>query len=295
MRKIALASLISALTIFLVVCMCLAQIVAEPDSEGGAGGRGDAHLVDPHAGFWEATSATSSFVFAMAGQKIYLEMMAEMRDPSEFPKALYAATPIMFLSYTAVSLTGYAIRGDQAPLYLMDVLSAGSAPKTFASLLMLVHMMISYTLNSQVLCRRIHRLVDPVLVDVHDPNHPRYKEARTQWAKISGSVMFAAWTLSNSIPFFSDFIELIGSLCSAPLALGLPALFYWEACRRNFVRMSVNEARLLWTFGAASVALIVFGTVAALRDFVHHSKEYGAPFDCFCEAESCNAKVNNGV
>ena len=52
-------------------------------------------------------SSASKFVFAMGGQKIYLEMMAAMREPTHFPRSLYSATPAMLLVYAFVSIASY--------------------------------------------------------------------------------------------------------------------------------------------------------------------------------------------
>eukprot|EP00941_MAST-03F_sp_MAST-3F-sp1_P006294 g6294.t1 len=201
LHSVSFASIISALTIWIVLCLCVVELLSDGydiDMDGkegmsnasaipGANKVGKRHWFDPELDFWTFSSALSSFVFAMAGQKIYLEMMAEMRDPDDFPKALYAATPVMFMTYAIVCVLGYSLRGDASPLYLMDVIPFGFG-KTVANLLMLIHMMISYTLNQQVLCRRAHRWYDAELVDVMDETHPKYKSARRQWFFISLSI-----------------------------------------------------------------------------------------------------------
>jgi len=100
----------------------------------------------------------SSYVFAMSGQKIYLEMMAEMRRPEQFPRSLYTATPTVLLSYAFVCGTGYILRGDRVPRYLMAVLQY-DVKRSVSNFLMLIHIVISYVLNQQVLCRvRLHSL-----------------------------------------------------------------------------------------------------------------------------------------
>lgn len=96
-------------------------------------------------------------------------MMAEMREPADFPKALFTATPVMFVIYAFITCFTYYHLGNNTPPYLLDILgdpalmgSAGGegvggvaspwAPGTVitAHVLMLIHMIISYTLNSQV-------------------------------------------------------------------------------------------------------------------------------------------------
>ena len=107
-------------------------------------------------------------------------MMAEMREPADFPKALFTATPVMFVIYAFITCFTYYHLGDNTPPYLLDILgdpalmgSAGGegagggaspwAPGTVitAHVLMLIHMIISYTLNSQVtICTAARARVD---------------------------------------------------------------------------------------------------------------------------------------
>ena len=107
-------------------------------------------------------------------------MMAEMREPADFPKALFTATPVMFVIYAFITCFTYYHLGNNTPPYLLDILgdpalmgSAGGegagggaspwAPGTVitAHVLMLIHMIISYTLNSQVtICTAARARVD---------------------------------------------------------------------------------------------------------------------------------------
>ncbi len=94
-------------------------------------------------------SNTGTFVFAWSGQKIYLEIMSEMRDASEFPKSLYASYPVIFTFYACVVVIGYAFQGRKAPGYILETLNF-SGTKSFANVMMFLHMQISFTLNIQV-------------------------------------------------------------------------------------------------------------------------------------------------
>ena len=60
------------------------------------------------ATIFDIFASTSKFVFVMEGQRIYLEMMSAMREPSHFPRSLYSATPIILIVYAFVSIASYA-------------------------------------------------------------------------------------------------------------------------------------------------------------------------------------------
>ena len=46
-----------------------------------------------------------------------------------------------------------------------------------------------------------------------------------QWFGITSVVMIATYTLANLIPFFDDFVELVGSMLSPFLAFLFPCIF----------------------------------------------------------------------
>ena len=60
------------------------------------------------ATIFDIFSSACKFVFVMGGQRIYLEMMVAMREPSHFPRSLYSGTPVMLLVYVFVSIATYA-------------------------------------------------------------------------------------------------------------------------------------------------------------------------------------------
>ena len=60
------------------------------------------------ATIFDIFSSVCKFVFAMGGQRIYLEMMAAMREPSHFPRSLYSGTLVLLIVYAFVSIATYA-------------------------------------------------------------------------------------------------------------------------------------------------------------------------------------------
>merc|ERR1712066_435996 len=91
-----------------------------------------------------------------------------------------------------------------------------------------LHVLVSFTLNSQLLTRALQVRIWPSSVNDGD----KKKEA-LQWLGISTCTVLASWLVGNAIPFFSDLEGLISSICVGPTTFGFPALFYLLACRKN--------------------------------------------------------------
>ena len=86
LHNLSFLSAVSAVTITLAVGVCLASVVLEspPLTSDNA-----TKLIETDSTFMEAFTAITGIVFAYSGQSIYLEMMAEMRQPKEFPKVFF--------------------------------------------------------------------------------------------------------------------------------------------------------------------------------------------------------------
>ena len=53
-------------------------------------------------------STVCTFMFAMNGQRIFLDMMSVMREPSHFSRSLYSGTLVILIVYAFVSVATYA-------------------------------------------------------------------------------------------------------------------------------------------------------------------------------------------
>mmetsp|Transcript_17053 Transcript_17053/g.32354 ORF Transcript_17053/g.32354 Transcript_17053/m.32354 type:complete len:242 (-) Transcript_17053:212-937(-) len=100
--------------------------------------------------FFEAYNPVSSFIFAYQGQSVFLEIMSEMKDSSEWPKALWLGQSIMIPVYTATAFAGYYFQGDNVPDFLPDALSDGPL-KTIIDIFIAYHVLAAYLLNNVAL------------------------------------------------------------------------------------------------------------------------------------------------
>ena len=170
-------------------------------------------LVDFHTGI----------IFAYAGQTIYPEMIAEMEHPQDFPKALCVSTPYLLSVYTIVGCTAYYYYGAAAPDYLMDILSYNWT-RTFGGVMMMIHMIISYTITQQVVTRAVHRLVWRETINALDRKDPLFWKGTCHWFTISTLHLVAAYVVANSIPIFSQLNGLIGAVLSPFLSFVIPCV-----------------------------------------------------------------------
>ena len=64
---------------------------------------------------------------------------------------------------------------------------------------MFLHILVTYTLNQQILGRAIHLLWDTKLANTIKPSEPNFWKGQIQWAVITTGLMFMCWFISNLI------------------------------------------------------------------------------------------------
>ncbi|QDZ17624.1 transmembrane amino acid transporter [Chloropicon primus] len=224
-------------------------------------------------GFLSAFSAMGSLVFAYGGQGMYLETMSEMKNPKDFPKALSVFMTLIILIYVWSSTSLYFRYGDTSYGYVIFNMG-NNAMQTAASTCMVLHVFVSFCLNSQLLTRAIQVRLFPSNVSANN------KKEALQWLCISTCTVLSSWLVSNAIPFFSDMEAIISSLCVGPTTFGFPALFYLLACRRNGKVVPLWERALCYCMILIAIFFVTVGTGVDIYTIIENAGTYGRPFTC---------------
>ena len=105
--------------------------------------------------------------------------------------------------------------------------------------------------------------------------------AASHWLAITSTTGALAFVLACSIPFFSQLLSIIASLCMSPLALGFPAGLWILAWRqREGLDVHLVEKVLCWGMVALCILLMVVGAATSTLALVDQWKTFGKPFSC---------------
>ena len=105
--------------------------------------------------------------------------------------------------------------------------------------------------------------------------------AASHWLAITSTTGALAFVLACSIPFFSQLLSIIASLCMSPLALGFPAGLWILAWRqREGLDVHLVEKVLCWGMVALCAATMVVGSTTSTLALVDQWKTFGKPFSC---------------
>jgi amino acid permease len=271
LHGIASLSLLSTASIVLVLLLLVPALLASQPRTFAT----QASL-PPGQTFLQSSSSLGSFVFAYQGQSIFLEIMREMKNPSDFPKVVFAANGLMLFSYASICAVGYGAHGDQITSFLPDALPEG-AVRSIVGLLLAYHTLVSYLLTGQPLHRAVHKMIWP-----HTCDEFSSREAAMHWAAVTLSFLVFAFFVANGIPFFSDFQDLLGNLFGAATLFGWPAFFYLKGRRLRGLPISTRDWICCGIF--LFLLLPLFTLVGTLNSILQISRDWskaGAhPFEC---------------
>jgi vesicular inhibitory amino acid transporter len=230
--------------------------------------------------FLQVYGRTSSIVFAFQGQSIYYEIMREMKDSRDFGKAVTIANSMMGSVYlvTCLIVTYFSYTFmHEVPEFLPNSISVHETlTRTVVGLLLSYHVTISYILNNQPLSNAIHAMVSPDSLLDYDTYH-----GRMIWFCITTTLLIFSVLVANTIPYFSTFQSLVGSLMGAPLMFGWPAFFYWRASWNQDGAMHRLDVVLCLVFLFIFLPLCtILGTISAVQDLLNDWSTSGLPFQC---------------
>ncbi|CAE8639134.1 unnamed protein product [Polarella glacialis] len=224
----------------------------------------------------------SLFTFGMTSQFMLIEIIAEMKDPAELPKA-YAgiSAPFQLGAFGLVGLGGYYYVGDAVQGMIIESLPFGGA-LTAACVCLVIHMLISYLIKGVVFCGSLQRFFDPAYASPTDTR----KRSWLSWNVVVISTAICAWLFANLIPFFTEAVDLVGASVTPLSCWIIPIGMYlrcsWD-CEDDKLRIGFFEGVLLVIEIALALVLMIFGSASAMETIVAGWTTFGYPFACHCQ------------
>lgn len=233
--------------------------------------------------FTGVMSGLSTYAFGMTSQFMLTEIVAEMKNPEELPKAYTNISgPFQLVAFMAAGLGGYYFLGDKSAAMINENLPFNVTFRVAAGCLT-IHMLITYLIKNVVFSTAIARTIRE---DWSHPDDTR-KRSLSCWC---GAVIFAvaaAWLLANLVPFFGDAVDLLGASVTPLSCWVIPILMF---CRQYYDTEAEARPKVTaweWICMALelllALVLMVVGTRTTVGTIVEHWNTYGQPFDCHCE------------
>ncbi|KKY14779.1 putative t-complex protein 1 subunit eta [Diplodia seriata] len=197
LKKVSYLSIASFISIGAAVIITMAGVGAAPP--------------DPHVDATIKTSLASAFlsttniVFAYAGHVAFFTFISELKDPREFPKALFTLQAADTSMYIIVAIVVYRYSGPDVASPALG--STGNVVKRVAYGIALPTIVIAGVIYGHVAAKYIY---------VRAFKGSRHMHSRTWlgfggWAAITLVIWVIAWVIAESIPNFNTLLGLISS------------------------------------------------------------------------------------
>lgn len=221
--------------------------------------------------------ALSKITFSYVGCFVYLEMMYEMEDSTQFNKSFLISGPVQIGLYLLVGLSAYSFSGTNASDSIVkevDPSTDGGLLST-AAVFLCLHLVESYFIMSYGFHNNVHMIISP---STHTDKGWR---GRLVWFCITLFTLCFAYVISNGVTFFDSLVSLLGSLFAPILGFHAPCYFYYLSCKQRGVKIPLWEKILLWMFVVYATILLTVGTAANIISLMDDFTSTGTvPFQC---------------
>lgn len=301
-----LACWVAGPTLYVALTLLLYQLFATPTHAH--------HTVTsiwPPLGAQKTTVAFMNIVLTYAGHVVYFELIAHMKQPKDFEKAVVSSQVVIITTYFAVSLLVYtAIGNDVASPFQLSLPT--SITVGVADILMLSHVLISLLLNHNVISKRLFDVMARSLAKKDGASLDVLFGSKAMgaagWIAATAIVTVCAWLLANLVPFFSDVMALLGSVAALNLTYGFPAAAALLQHHRELKQEETKTAELesgeegkcdseepsariftqswievpfCWLIVSLSAVMMVYGAVNSIQDTISEWASISrSPFGC---------------
>uniref|UniRef100_A0A7S1L684 Amino acid transporter transmembrane domain-containing protein n=1 Tax=Alexandrium catenella TaxID=2925 RepID=A0A7S1L684_ALECA len=216
--------------------------------------------------------------FAFTSQFMLVEIIAEMRNPAEFPSAYMISAPFQGIMFLIAGVGAYFYMGSAVNGILGENLPFGPTFRV-AAVCLLVHMLITFLIKGVVFCRFAQQVWNP-----NGLNDVSWRG----WSAWSTTVVVCTalcWLLAQIVPFFTDLMDLLGASLTPLSCYIIPVVLY---CRwlhdTGYKDRTIGpiEGTALVLEVLLSLVLMIFGTYFSITTILGKWKTYGAPFECHC-------------
>ncbi|KAI8054431.1 transmembrane amino acid transporter protein-domain-containing protein [Syncephalis plumigaleata] len=200
--------------------------------------------------------ALASISFSFGGNVVYPHVEATMRHPKSWSRVLGAAILTTCLIYFVICVPGYLAYGHETKSPIFDNLPKGAAT-TSAIILITIHVLLAAPI-----------LITSFSLDVENrfsvnvARLGRVKEFIYR-AAIRTTTVCLLTVVAMVVPYFGDFMALLGALANCMIVFVLPIFCYL----RLFGWWSVRKITLAWCFLIVAIGLFacVLGAIDAIK------------------------------
>ncbi|KAI0726673.1 transmembrane amino acid transporter protein-domain-containing protein [Fomitopsis betulina] len=249
----------------------------------GIAGHHGGVTVTTNLNFASGFLAVTDVIFAYAGHVGFFTFIAEMKEPQDFSKALYALQIADTTLYLIVGIVVYAYAGSDTVSPALG--NTGTTLRKISYGIALPTIMIAGVINGHV-CAKL------VFVRLFRRNGvaSRHMSAHSwtgwlTWTAICLAIWSVAFIIAEVIPFFNDLLGVISALFASWFTYGISGIFWFHLTPRS-ERWATPWQRCKTVFWSCIIMMggfiMVAGLYASITSIVDGYKSglFATPFSC---------------
>ncbi|CAO3597328.1 unnamed protein product [Absidia cylindrospora] len=203
--------------------------------------------------------ALSSIVFSFGGNPVYAHVEAGMRRPQDWNKVVFAGLTTCVFMYLLIAVPGYAIYGNEVLSPAYDSIPDGAA-KIAAQIIITLHVILACPILLTALSLDLEKVFR-----ISDFHHSKWVECILR-VTLRMVLIVAVAAIAIKVPFFGDFLSLLGAFSNCGLVLIFPVAFY---LRLTGIRNKpIYELFMCFLIIVLGIVGLIFGTISAVRSLI---------------------------
>ncbi|GAA5805732.1 transmembrane amino acid transporter protein-domain-containing protein [Helicostylum pulchrum] len=200
--------------------------------------------------------ALSSIVFSFGGNPVYAHVEAGMKHPQNWNKVVAAGLSTCVALYFLTAVPGYYVYGDltQSPIY--KSIPEGAAQMA-STIIITLHVLMACPILMTSFSLDLEKMFG-----ISSFNHSRVVEHSLRFALRMAMVVLIA-VIAIYVPFFGDFMSLLGAFSNCALVLIFPIIFYLKLTgfrNKHWAELIVCALGVL-----LGIVGLIFGTISAIQ------------------------------
>ncbi|KAF1800172.1 transmembrane amino acid transporter protein-domain-containing protein [Mucor lusitanicus] len=250
MKEMTFLSIFGMLSTVVVILIVLGVAVKEaPD-----------HVDSHHDGvIWNMFPiALSSISFSFGGNPVYPHVEQSMRNRRDWNKVITAGLTFCVLLYFLAAVPGYYVYGSDSKSPIYESLSDTNKGPKFASIIIIT---IHLILTTPILLTSFALDVEKMLKI--NPEHRSFFVEWTLRFMFRGALIVVIAVIAIFVPFFGDFMSLLGAFSNCALVFIFPVVFYYKLT--GVKGKPWYEYILAFLTLLLGVVGLIFGTISAIE------------------------------
>ncbi|PLN74729.1 amino acid transporter [Aspergillus taichungensis] len=223
---------------------------------------------------YKAFLAVCNIVFSFCGHVAFFSFMSELKDPRDYPKALFLLQGTDICLYIVTAVVIYCYAGDDVASPALG--SASPIVRKVAYGIALPTIIMGGVVNGHVAAKYVYVR----LFRNSDRMHKTDLFAMGSWVGIAFALWVVAWVVAMAIPVFNELLSLIASLFASWFTFGFTGLFWLYINRDQLFATPAKIAMTLINTIIIGIGLCVCGLGLYVSGRALHENPSSAAFSC---------------